>query len=83
MASTPPIEVSWSIIPHGTPEAACSARWQARASSSGERGVSRRARAIATSRAALDDSPAPMGIVVEMRPSKPCVGRTSATTAAT
>ena len=52
-------DASWSMIPHGTPVARCSARWQSRAISSGVPS-SPSASAVATSSAALDDSPLPM-----------------------
>ena len=48
------------MIPHGTPDARCSARWQRRARSAVEPS-NPSARATATSSAALDDSPAPIG----------------------
>ncbi len=70
------------MIPEGTPEARCSARWQASAKASGVPSKPR-ASATATSRAALEDSPPPMGRVVATVPVKPAVGRTSATTPAT
>ena len=41
------------------------------------------ASATATSSAALDDSPVPIGIVVPTSPSNPVAGRSSATTPAT
>ena len=80
--STPAADASWSMIPDGTPLARCSARWQAWASSS-EVPSNPRASATATSRAALDDSPPPIGSVVDTVPSKPRSGLTSATTPAT
>ncbi len=70
------------MIPQGTPEATCSALWHSFASSSGVPSKPS-ARASATSRAALDDSPAPTGSVVVMEPSKPAAGRTWLTTPAT
>ena len=54
------------MIPHGTPVATISASWQARASSSigsEKPAASQSARPTATSRAALDESPPPSGIV--------------------
>ena len=42
--ATPAAEVSWSMIPQGTPEACCSARWPSRASARGS-GSAPRARA--------------------------------------
>ena len=80
--STPPVDASWSMIPHGTPDARCSAAWHSRAMSSAVPSAPR-ARATATSSAALEDSPAPIGIVVETLPSNPVAGRSSATTPAT
>jgi hypothetical protein len=82
LPATPAADVSWSMIPEGTPEAACSARWQARASSTCEP-VKPSASATETSRAALDDSPAPTGSVVWTVPTAPTAGRSSATTPAT
>ena len=81
--STPAADASWSMIPHGTPDARCSARWQSCASSSGEPS-NPSASATATSSAADDDSPAPIGqrgvdLAGEARPT----GRSSATTPAT
>ncbi len=70
------------MIPHGTPDARCSAAWQSRAMSSAEPSAPR-ASATAISSAALEDSPAPIGIVVETLPSNPVDGRSSATTPAT
>ena len=64
---------SWSITPQGTPDARCSARCASRARGRGS-GSAPRARASATSSAALDDRPAPIGSVVETVPVKP-VGR--------
>ena len=42
--STPTADASWSMIPHGTPEARCSAGWHSRAMSSGGRRHRERAR---------------------------------------
>ena len=61
----PASDASWSMIPHGTPVATISASWHACASSSvgSEKcAASQSARATATSRAALDESPPPSGI---------------------
>ena len=70
------------MIPHGTPDARCSARWHSSASASGEPSKPR-ASATATSRAADDDKPAPIGSVVVTVPVNPADGRSSATTPAT
>ena len=54
------------MIPHGTPVATSSASWQARASSSigsEKPAASQSARPTATSKAALEESPPPSGIV--------------------
>ena len=65
--STAAAMVSWSMIPHGTPDARCSARWHSSASSTA--GPSKpRASATAISSAALELRPAPMGSVVETVP---------------
>ena len=61
---------NWSMIPVGTPVANCSARWVSNASSVGVN-VLPIARAVASSKAALDDKPAPTGIVVETLPEIP------------
>ncbi len=80
--ATPAALASWSMIPHGTPDARCSARWPSLASSSG--GPSNpSASATATSSAADDERPAPTGSVVSTTPTKPRAGRSSATTPAT
>ena len=68
--ATPDAEASWSIRPHGTPDASCSARWPRRASSVALPSKPS-ARATASSSAALDDRPLPMGMVVDTVPSKP------------
>ena len=70
------------MMPVGTPVAACSARRASWASSIGVPS-NPRASATATSRAALDDRPAPTGIVVLTCPSSPRPLRSSAATAAT
>ena len=81
-SATPAADDSWSMIPHGTPEARCSARWHSWASANG--GPSKpRARATATSSAADDDRPAPTGTSVSTVPVKPVAGPISATTPAT
>ena len=80
--STPPADASWSMIPQGTPEARCSADWQIRAMSRGDPSMPS-ASATATSSAALEDRPEPIGIVVDTSPSNPTAGRISATTPAT
>ena len=70
------------MTPQGTPDARCSAAWQAWASAKG--GPSNpSASATATSRAALDDSPAPIGRVVVTVPVPPTAGLTELTTPAT
>lgn len=74
--------VSWSRRPLGTPVAACSARWHALAMTLGS-AWKPSASARATSRAALDDIPAPTGKVVSTVPRPPVTGRTTATTPAT
>ena len=64
--SDPSRHAAWSRMPHGTPTARSSARWQRRASSSGSSSKSATAQsasASATSRAADDESPAPDGEV--------------------
>ncbi len=82
-SATPAVAASWSMIPHGTPLARCSAAWQICAIWSGVPEAPR-ASATATSNAALDARPAPMGSsVVTVPPARPTVGRTSATTPAT
>ena len=84
--ATPPIEAIWSSNPVGTPRAACSAAWQRRARASRSASVvaaAPRASALATSSAALDESPLPAGMVDVTRPWNPAVGRSSATTPAT
>ena len=66
LSRLPLSEASWSMIPHGTPVAAISASWQARASSSGgseKPATSHSASPAATSSAALDERPPPTGIV--------------------
>ena len=73
---------SWSMMPVGTPVARCSARCPSRARSSGEPRCPN-AIAAATSRAALDDRPAPTGMVVDTVPRMPVVAPSSAATAAT
>ena len=65
---------SWSMMPVGTPVARCSARCASRARSSGEPRCPN-AIAAATSRAALDDRPAPTGMVVDTVPRMPVVAR--------
>ncbi len=79
------------MIPQGTPTARCSARRQAAASSSGESSCQsatlQSANATATSSAAEDESPAPLGRVEEIEPANPTGGRpqrpSSTATAAT
>ena len=75
----PCTDASWSMRPHGTPVARCSARWHSAAMSP----VAPSASASATSSDALDESPAPMGSVEVTCPVKPVTGRTSATMAST
>ena len=70
------------MIPHGTPEAACSARRVSWANSTGSPSKPR-ASATATSRAALEDRPAPTGRSVVTCPVKPTSGLSSSTTPAT
>ena len=81
--STAAIDTSWSMIPHGTPTAASSARWQACAASTGLSRSAPSAVATATSRAADDARPLPAGSVEWTMPTSPSRGRTSRTTAAT
>ena len=64
---TPAADVSWSMIPHGTLVARCSARRQTAASVATSVSMPN-ARAAATSSAALDDSPPPIGTSVATRP---------------
>ena len=55
---------SWSMTPVGTPTNTVSALWATAASRAGSKGAparSERAPAAATSRAALEDRPAPVG----------------------
>ena len=61
---------NWSIIPVGTPVAMCSARWVSSARSVAESSAPN-AKATAISSAALDDKPAPTGIVVVTFPEIP------------
>ena len=70
------------MIPQGTPEARCSAAL-ADPRESRRRPSMPSASATATSSAALDDRPVPIGIVVDTSPTKPTAGRISATTPAT
>ena len=82
VADDPAALASWSMIPQGTPVAACSTRRLSWASSSAvPSNPSARARALV--RAAEDDSPEPTGRSVETVPTNPCCGRSSPTTAAT
>ena len=54
--------VTWSMIPHGAPTTWFSASWQSAASRSGSTAVgAERTRAVATSSAALDDTPTDCG----------------------
>src|SRR5438067_2260031 len=69
------------MIPEGTPVAACSACCSSGARADGSPSQPR-ARATATSKAALEDSPAPAGPVLDTRPSKPATGRRTGTTEA-
>ena len=58
------LDAIWSMMPQRTPAWTISARcasWAMRTSSSGWRVRSRSARKVATSSAALDDSPTPIG----------------------
>jgi hypothetical protein len=75
------------MIPEGTPTARCSARRAASASSSGSSLKSATAQSAiptATSSAAEDDRPVPIGSVDEISPSRPTGGRpSSASSAAT
>src|SRR5262245_57715505 len=68
--STPLTQVNWSRIPDGKPVAACSARWHSWASATADPS-NPNANATATSSAALDDNPAPMGMVVDTAPTNP------------
>ena len=65
----PPAQASGSMIPTGTPEK-FSACWQTRAMARADPWTPR-APASATMNAALEDSPAPMGMVVSIRPTPP------------
>ena len=71
-----------AALPDGTPLPTCSARWHSLASSTGDPSKPS-ASATASSSAALDERPLPIGTVVRTVPSKPPLGRTSCTTPAT
>ena len=76
----PRTHAAWSRIPHGTPTARSSARWQASASWSGSSSNSatvQSASPIATSSAAEDESPAPGGRSDSTVPTSPTGGRPS------
>jgi hypothetical protein len=81
--STAAMIASWSMIPQSTPTARCSARRQSWAAATGSRRFTPSIVATATSSAALDDSPRPMGRLEWSVPVSPSVGRSSRTTAAT
>ena len=70
---TPATDVSWSMMPHGTLVAMCSARRHTAAMVAASASIPN-ARAAATSSAALDDKPPPIGTVVDTVPVKPRVG---------
>ena len=73
---------SWSMMPVGTPVAACSAR-RAASASSVDVPSNPSANPIAHSSAALDDSPAPAGMLLVTSPTRPTVTPSSAAIAAT
>jgi hypothetical protein len=71
---TPQAEIIWSMIPQPTPTHSFSARWASRAIADGSHGRSAapaKARAVASSSAALDESPAPTGTSPATTPSQP------------
>ena len=78
--SRPSTEAAWSRIPHGTPTARNSARWQASASANGSSSkpaTAQSASATDTSSAADDERPAPVGRSERTVPVRPTGGRPS------
>ena len=59
----PMATTTWSMIPQGAPTTWFSASWQSAASRRGSRSPAPRARAVATSSAALDETPTDYGKV--------------------
>src|SRR3989442_759720 len=81
---TPRLAAIWSITPTRTPTNSFSARWPRSASStssSGRRKAARSARSTATSSAALEARPAPIGTLDARRRSKPRISAPSARSA--
>ncbi len=82
----PHSDASWSITPHGTPDATSSA-WRSSSASAGRSALpsssAPRARATATSRAADDERPVPTGMVVVTVPVNPVRSPVATATAAT
>jgi len=71
----PVAEINWSMMPQFTPTQRFSARWPSLAMGTGSQGqpeTAAKARAVATSRAAEEESPAPWGTSPS---STPCQAR--------
>ena len=72
--SSPAAEIIWSMIPQFTPTQRFSARWARRAIAPASQSIpetAAKARAVASSSAALEERPAPMGTSLAITPSHP------------